>query len=298
MAGTQKSNNGLSRILADFLNDRRSQNLSPKSIRFYHDKIGGFIGWCALNGVNEIQDVTADMIRSYILHLQEMGHTPGGVHAYFRSIRAFMYFYEYEYEPENWRNPIRKVKAPKVVDEPLQGVGIENVKLLLDACEKDTPMGQRNRTMLLLLLETGVRAQELLAINVEDVDFSDSSILIRQGKGRKPRTVFMGATARRNLRKHMRNIPERGALFLNREGERLKYGGLRETLKRLSAKAGLPPVSIHSFRRTFALEQLRRGVDLFTISRLMGHTSLQVLSRYLKQSKEDLGTSYKSIVDS
>jgi len=152
--------------------------------------------------------------------------------------------------------------------------------------------------MVLLLLETGVRAQELLDINVTDIDFIDSSILIRQGKGRKPRSVFMGSTAKKNLRKHIRNIPDKGALFLSREGDRLKYGGLKEVIKALSQKAGLPPQRLHDFRRTYALQSLRNGVDIHTLSKLMGHTSLQVLSRYLRQTKVDLGNAYKSLIDS
>ena len=78
---------------------------------------------------------------------------------------------------------------------------------------------------------------------------------------------------------------------------RLSYAGLRQVVRRICKKANLPEQSLHDFRRTFALELLKKGVDIFTISRLMGHTSLQVLSRYLRQTKGDLGDSYKSIMD-
>lgn len=297
----QVKNNGLSELqmaIFEFLTDRKSQNLSPKSIQFYKEKLLGFEKYCRENGIHQVLDITPDLIRSFILDLQDTGHNSGGVHSYYRSIRAFLYFYWNEHEPVT-KNPILKVKSPKCVNEPIQGIGVENVEKLVKECDSDTFFGLRDKTLLLLLLETGVRAQELLDINIEDIDFIDSSILIRQGKGRKPRNVFMGNSARRQLRKYLKSLnKDKGALFLNKEGERLKYGGLREVIRRLSIKAGLPEQGIHNFRRTFAIEQLRRGVDLYTISRLMGHTSLQVLSRYLKQSKGDLQVSYRSIIDS
>lgn len=287
---------GLSNFVDEFINDRRSQNIASSTIQFYKKKLSEFERYCLLFGITFVEEITTDLIRSFLLHLQEKGHNSGGVHTYYRSIKAFLNFYESEFEPENWKNPINKVKSPRVIQEPIEGIGIENVNKLIGVCDS-SPIGIRNKTILLLLLETGVRANELLQINIEDVNLIDSSIIIRQGKGRKPRSVFFGSTAKRILRKYLRNLPIRGALFLTREGDRLKYGGLREIIRRLSLKAGIPEQSIHDFRRTFALESLRKGVDPFTISRLMGHTSLQVLSRYLRQTKGDLGGSYKSIID-
>ena len=288
----------LQMAIFEFLTDRKSQNLSKKTIQFYKENLLAFDKFCGENGIHQVLDITPDLIRSFIMHLQDTGHNSGGVHCYYRSIRAFLYFYWNEHEPET-KNPILKVKSPKCVNEPIEGIGIENVKNLVSVCDSNTFYGIRDKTILLLLLETGTRAQELLDINIEDIDFLDSSILIRQGKGRKPRNVFMGSSARRQLRKYLKSIhKDKGALFLNKEGERLKFGGLREVIRRLSQKAGLPEQGIHNFRRTFALEQLKRGVDVYTISRLMGHTSLQVLARYLKQSKNDLQLSYRSIIDS
>jgi len=75
------------------------------------------------------------------------------------------------------------------------------------------------------------------------------------------------------------------------------YITLREILRRSSLKAGIETPSPHDFRRAFCLECLRKGIDLLTISRLMGHTSLALIARYAKQVKGDLGEKYKSIID-
>ena len=204
-----------------------------------------------------------------------------------------------EFDPE-WKNPIRKVKPPRVINEPLQGVTIETVNKLISGCDKSSFFGTRDSCICSFLMETGLRAQELLQLNIEDISFEDSSILVRMGKGRKPRTVFMGQTVRRQLRRYLKiRRDTKGALFTTHLGGRLKYSGLRQIMRRLAEQAGLSkPPQIHDFRRGYAIESLRNGVDLVSLSRLMGHTSLQILTRYLKQNPKDLGDSYCSVFDS
>src|SRR5450759_2115644 len=123
-------------------------------------------------------------------------------------------------------------------------------------------------------------------------------MLIRQGKGRKPRNVFIGKTVRKQLRNWIKiRGNDRGFLFITKSGEKIEYFTLREIIRRLAKKAGIDKPGLHDFRRTFAIECLRKKIDIQTIARLMGHTSLQVISRYLKQTKNDLSESYISIVD-
>ena len=285
-------------FIEEFLQDRRAQNLSPTTIKFYRSRLTQFERFCHQHQVTTVESITPDTIRLFILHLEQKGHNDGGRHTYYRTIKTFLFFYESELEPTNWMNPIRKVKAPRMIVEPLEGVPVEVVHKLIDTCPRGTMMGERNRAILMVLLETGVRAAELIQMNIEDINLNESSILVRRGKGRKPRTVFVGSIARRQLRKWLkyRGVSS-GALFVNNGGERLRYNGLREVIRRVSRLAGVDCPGIHDFRRTFALEMLRRGVDIQSIARLMGHTSLQVISRYLKQTDRDLGNSFKSIID-
>jgi integrase/recombinase XerD len=147
-------------------------------------------------------------------------------------------------------------------------------------------------------MDTGVRAKELCNINLEDVNLADSSILIRQGKGRKPRYVFFGKRTRKQIRKwiSLRGV-EGKALFASRENERVSYTTLREIMRRLSLKVGIKTPSLHAFRRAFCLECLRKGMSEITIARLMGHTTTQLIGRYAKQTTVDLMNSYKSPLD-
>ena len=105
-------------------------------------------------------------------------------------------------EPEGWKNPIRKVKAPKVPTEPIDPVPLEVVSEMVKVCERGTFTGERDAAILLCLLDTGTRAGEFLAIDLDDINQARGDILIRQGKGHKPRTVFVGKQSKRALRDH------------------------------------------------------------------------------------------------
>src|SRR6185503_4307419 len=92
-----------------------------------------------------------------------------------------------------------------------------------------------------------------------------------------------------SLRRYLRERKDySSALWISTSGERLAQTGVRSMLRRRASRANVPVPSPHDFRRAFALERWRTGVDILTLSKLMGHTSLQVLNRYLKQAGEDL----------
>lgn len=173
--------------------------------------------------------------------------------------------------------------------EPLDPVRIETVKAMLETCKRGNLNDIRDRAILLVLLDTGIRLAEFLALNLEDVDPITGMILIRSGKGRKPRNVYLGDTSRRILRRYVKERKDYNpALWVSRFGQRLTESGLRMMLRRRAAAAGVSVPAPHDFRRAFALECWRAGIDILTLSKLMGHTSLQVLNRYLKQIGEDL----------
>jgi len=272
-----------------FYQDRKAQGLCTNSIQFYHEKLLLFQKFCDSQHITQVDQLTPVILREFLLWLESTGHNPGGIHAVYRSLRAFLLWWEGEVEPANWKNPIRKVKAPKVPTEPLEPVEINMVQSMLEKCERGTFNGDRDRAILMTLLDTGARARELLAINLDDVDQVSGAVLIRQGKGRKPRSVFLGAKSRKALRSYLRHRHDNNpALFITDEWDRLTYWGLRMVITRIAKRAGAKVPSLHSFRRAFALNMLRAGADIYSIQKLMGHADLQVLRRYLKQTEGDL----------
>lgn len=106
-------------LIESFLIDRRSQGLSPEAIDFYTKKLKYFLKYCEGQALTQLSRLITDLIRRYILELSET-HNPGGVHACFRPLRSLLYWVEdEEIMPQGWKNPIRRVKAPKLPLNPL-----------------------------------------------------------------------------------------------------------------------------------------------------------------------------------
>lgn len=171
---------------------------------------------------------------------------------------------------------------------------METVKALTDVCEKTAFHGSKGKVIFLCLLGTGARAQELLDFNLDEVNLVNGEILIRHGKGGKPRTVFIGRKNRKAVRRYVRiRTDTSNLLWVTREGERLSYSGLRGIVKRRSKQARVENPSLHEFRRAFALNMLRAGADIFCIQRLMGHADIGILRRYLDQTTEDIAKAHQ-----
>jgi integrase/recombinase XerD len=146
--------------------------------------------------------------------------------------------------------------------------------------------------LILCLLDSGCRASEFLAWNVDDVNLSAGVVRVRAGtsKGRKERAVYLGTKARKALillYAEQNGQPGDPIWRNSHNGERLKYEGLKQLFRRLKDETGIA-VSAHKFRRTFALWSLRAGMSIYALQRIMGHSDLTVLQRYLDLVESDL----------
>jgi integrase/recombinase XerD len=280
----------LSKVFHAFITDRKAANHAANTIRNYQQALQRFAAFGGERGVTTLGGITSDLIRRWLLALEESGHNPGGVHGHYRPLKTFLRWYEREYEPENWRNPIAKVKAPKLDIQPLQPVGVETLTAMLETClPRGDKLADRDRAILLCLLDTGARITEFLSLNVQDVDAVTGAVRIQRGKGGKPRSVYLGERSRRALRAWLRHIEDdSGPVWRKRTGERMKYESVRMMFVRRARLAGVPEPSPHDFRRAFALQSLRAGMDLLTLSRLLGHADLQMVRRYVAQTDDDL----------
>ena len=288
----------LERWMESFIIDRKIQNLASGTIYFYVAKLKLFLEFCNQQSILYIHQLTPSIIRDYLGYLADKGHNPGGIHGCFRTLRTFLYWWEEEVEPEGGNNPIRKVKAPKVAVEPLDPTPIGDIEKLIKTC-RQSGIDIRDKAILYVLLDTGARAAELCAMNLSDVDIQAGTILIRRGKGRKPRMVFLGQKTKQCLNEYLdirigeNKEIEGDPLWITKFNERLSYWGLNLILKRRAKLARIEKPELHGFRRAFALNYLRNGGDIYTLQKLMGHADLQVLRRYLAQTNEDLQIAHR-----
>jgi len=279
-----------------FLIDRRARGLSRRTIQYYREKLSPFLRHCAGRGINDVAEITARQVRSFLLVLAET-HNPGGIHGHYRAVRAFLNWWEMEVEPTGWANPMAKVRAPKVREEPLPPVVLGDLRAMLRTCQRRTFAGDRDRALLMFLLDTGVRRAEMCALNIQDMNLVTGTIVIRRGKGGKGRTTFVGAKTKRALAAYLRHRPgvrDIEPLWATVRGTRLSYAGLREIVRRRAKRADVPAPSLHAFRRAFALLSLRAGANVYTLQRLMGHSNVSVLARYLALVEDDLRRAHET----
>lgn len=271
-----------------FLIDRKAQNMSKGTLEFYRKKLGHFTDFCETQAIKQITQITPTLLRELLLELEHKGHNPGGIHAVYRTIKTFLRWWEQEVEPDNWKNPIHKVKPPRVNIELLEPAKIDDIQKMVNSC-KDNLTGRRDKALLMFLLDTGVRASELISISINDLNLITGEVIIKQGKGRKDRQVYLGSKTRKVIRAYMKLRNDSShALWITNQGERLTYWGLKMVMRRRANLAHVNTPQLHAFRRWFALTCLRSGMDVYSLQELMGHADLQVLRRYLKQTNRDI----------
>jgi site-specific recombinase XerD len=277
-----------------FLIDRLARGLSESTIRFYRYELGIWRKWAAGHGIGAVPHITPTSLRRWLLNLGET-RNPGGVHASYRALKAFLNWVWEEHELET-RNPVRRVSAPKVPDKTLEPLSTTILDAMLKTCATRGFTDVRDRALLLALLDTGCRASEFVALDLGDVDLNTGTVLVRRGKGGRARVTFMGKVTRREVSRYLRNHGTRSSdapLWVTQYGGRLRYAGLRSIVRRRAEAAGVAVPSLHSFRRAFAIMSLRNGADIYSLQRLMGHSDLTVLRRYLKQTDEDLRDAHR-----
>lgn len=274
----------LSAALEEFNLHQRVSRHSPKTLLHYAHSFGKFRAWLESEGVTDVAAIEGRHIRAFMLSL-EGSLKPSTLHGVMRDVRALFNFLERE--ELIVANPMRRVKMPKLDKTIMPAFSAEDVAKLERATEGKTARELRNRALVFLLLDTGLRLTECAALRVGDVD-PVTGLAKVMGKGRKERIVRLGTGA---MRAYLRYVRVRGGmpgepLWLGKRGP-MTAAGIAETLEKLGKSCGVH-AHPHKFRRTCALFMLRSGADVFSVQHLLGHSDLAVLRRYLAQTEADV----------
>ncbi len=210
---------------------------------------------------------------------------PRTVHHYYRALHAFF----------NWavgegflpKRPIAEVKVAKPKRKVIRPYSPEQIKAMLSVCDWDCQhnakfLGSRNRAIVLMLLDSGLRLSELASIRFQDIDTERGWIKV-VGKGSKERVVRIGKTAQRALWRYLMHRSDNGSseIWLSEEGRPLQGSGIQSMIDRLKKRAGINDEgSVHRLRHTFALSFLRADGNPFNLQYLLGHNSLEMVRRY------------------
>lgn len=278
---------------------------SQETQTWYLRMLRVFAEWCALQGLT-LETLKPSDIGKFLEHIKTThvnphtgkpvtSHTVSG---YARTVKAFLNWCvrEGEYDVST-RLPAR-IAMPKIDDKVIEIFSEQQIAALFKACEQEysDQLKARDKAIVSLLFDTGIRASELcdLTLDCVHLDTRDGCYIKVLGKGRKEREIGLGKQARLALHRYIsryRKAPrDEQHVFLSRYSTPLTINGLGQIVQRLGTWAEVTGVrcSPHTFRHTFAINYLKAGGDVYKLSRLMGHSSVSVTEKYLKafQSKD------------
>ena len=231
--------------------------------------------------------VDANMVRRYMAQLNQQQYSKSTVARKLATLRSFYKFLVKRKTLTS--NPLTAVRTPKQEKKLPKFLEYEDVQRLLNAPPANTWLGARDRAIMEVLYSTGMRVSELVALNMDDVDFLSEVIHVR-GKGKKERIAPIGSTALqatqryiefRNKRMENDSDFDPRVLFANKHGQRLSTRSVRRKMDKYLKMAGLDPsISPHTLRHSFATHMLNNGADLRSVQELLGHQSLSTTQVY------------------
>jgi len=289
----------LAELAKDFELFNKTEGKSPKTIRWYNQSLTQFHRFLIESEQStRLADLGETEVREFILYLQEktrwqdhprMVKKEGklaaiSIQTYIRGLRAFFnWLYKQGYTEEN---RLANLKPPKAQNRIAQILTEAEIKEIFSHLDLNTTAGSRDYAILLLFLDTGIRCSELAELKLEDINI-ESGYLKVMGKGGKERIVPFGVAAQRALwryRSHFRRdplYPNINNFFLTLEGLPLNRDSIKLIFQRLAKKCGVKRIHPHLCRHTFATNYLINGGDVFSLQQILGHTSLEMVRRYV-----------------
>ncbi len=279
---------------------RYEKNMSRHTLRAYSADVIGFISFLGQHhekspGLNDLSDASLRDFRAWMSRKAMDGATAATRARSLSGIKNFLGWLDKQGIMHN--ASIKTVRTPKLPHKLPRPLSSRQAFALLDEQTAEGWMGQRDRTLFTLLYGCGLRIDEALSLNIEDLP-RDRFMIVR-GKGRKERQVpvleaVMIALDRYRAACPVAETPSR-PLFLGAQGKRLNQGVAQKAMRDLRLAMGLPETATpHALRHSFATHLLENGANLREIQELLGHASLRSTQRYTEINAEELIKIYKS----
>ncbi|UYZ12194.1 tyrosine-type recombinase/integrase [Brevibacillus sp. WF146] len=302
---------GLDDAFELFYNVKKAEGMRERTLADYKAHWRYFRAWVDDNypGV-KINDITPSIAREYYIYMAD-GRTkyegvegreiegqalsPTTVAIRLRTLRTMFNFWARERMIDI--NPVANLKPPKEDEDEIEAFTDDQLRLLLAAPDTRTFAGFRDKTLMMLLADTGLRINEALALTAEHIDVKARCIHLpaAMNKNRKPRIVPVSHEVLRLLFELMTEnktfFPDAEHIFLTAYGEPLTGDTVRKRLTRYGKQAGIDGqvrVSPHTFRHYFCKTYLLNGGDLFTLQRIVGHADISTTRKYVQMDDENI----------
>ena len=305
---SSKNGNDIMTLLEGYQLCAATEGKSGKTIEIVTRSVTYFTRFLTAHGINtDAALVGRAEIRAFIHYLQqkkcfsghpvtpplERGLSSHSISCYLRSLRSFFSWLTSEeiIEP----NPFAKVKIPRPERKVIPTFSDGQIEQLLAVIDTSRALGYRDAVMILTMLDTGIRVSELCGIKLGDVWLNEGVFKVL-GKGNKERLIPVGRRLKKLLWHYISrfrpgsSLPGADFLFLTHDGRPLDKDRVDKIMKAYGRKTGLSGVrcSPHTLRHTAAVSFLRNGGDVFTLQRLLGHSSLEMTRRYCEMADVDV----------
>ena len=277
-------------VLKEFIFDCRIRKLSERTIKEYNGNNLRFFKYIDSQfQITELELVTHVVIKEYIQYLTTLGRKETYINGIIKCFRAFfVYCFKEEYIS---KNPMDKVNFQREPITLIETFTDNEARKMVEAFKTNTFCDMRNKLIMVVLLDSGIRCHELINIKLSDI--SNNAIKIF-GKGKKERFVPITPTIYKYLLKYLRMREnylldkyqlDKEYLFLSFSCRKLSLEAVERVVKQAAEKAKVRPEirsSPHTCRHYYAQAQLRNGCDVYTLSRLLGHENISITKRYLQ----------------
>jgi len=294
-------NTTIKQLIPGYLEELKILNRSPLTIRNIRNALKQMILFLKGEGVADLDQLNHDALNLYQEELTYRLTNKGKQlsartrEKYLCSIRGFTtYLYEQDYLAADLSKVIKLPRQPKRLPKVI--LDTAEIKKLLKAPNLQTNHGYRNRIILEILYDTGVRAAEMAAIKTRDLDLVNGYLTIRSGKGAKDRVVPINSRVCKIINSYLLMVrpvmirgKDKGYLVLNRWGTKMTPTAVWAIVKRCTELSGLKKnVTTHTFRHTCATYMLKNGAPIRHIQELLGHESLESTQIYTRVTINDL----------
>lgn len=262
----------------------RSERKSAHTIDSYTRSVRLYLEWCSLEKHPPLERQT---LQRYVTHILDSGSQANTARTRQMAVRRFTAWLADPDIDEIDADPFVGVRPPKIDTKVVQGLSEDDLRLMLKACAGRDLNARRDEAMLRLLVETGMRAGELMALKTYDINLGEGQLVIRRGKGGKGRAVAFSATTAAALDRYLRvrrrhRYADSGELWLTKTGasDGMTYHGMRMALLGRAEAAGVTGFHVHKLRHTFASRWLSAGGSEGGLMVAAGWASRSMVDRY------------------
>lgn len=283
----------IDKLLDEFLLDLQLKNYSERTIKSVRNNNRLFFSYLKSQyDIEDIEEVKKPHVKSYLRYKQASKLQPTYINSILKNLR--MFFKYLEEEEYIYINPVEKVSFIKEEKVIINSFNEEEIQRMIRVYGYETYLESRNRCIISMLFDTGIRNFELCNIKCEDI--RGSAIMI-YGKGNKQRVVPISSPLRKAMLKYEKKrqqfIKERHQdeyYFLSQKGRKLTIETVERIVKECGIKSGVRKeirCSPHTCRHTYAQINLKNGLDIYAVSRLLGHENISITKRYLQSITDE-----------